>query len=81
MTRYHATPEGNIPFTPAEEAEWDAIAAEAAATAGARAAKTEITALEATITQRRLREAALTQEGKDWLAGVDAQIATLRTQL
>ena len=24
MTRYHATPEGQIPFTPEEEAEWDA---------------------------------------------------------
>ena len=24
MTRFHATPEGNIPFTPEEEAEWDA---------------------------------------------------------
>jgi len=25
MTRYHATPEGNIPFTPEEESEWDAM--------------------------------------------------------
>ena len=24
MTRYHATPEGNVPFTAEEEAEWDA---------------------------------------------------------
>jgi hypothetical protein len=24
MTRYHATPEGQIPFLPEEEAEWDA---------------------------------------------------------
>jgi hypothetical protein len=29
MTRYHATPEGPVPFTPEEEAEWDAIAATA----------------------------------------------------
>tara|TARA_B100000900_G_C20273037_1_gene590837 strand:+ start:137 stop:418 length:282 start_codon:yes stop_codon:yes gene_type:complete len=25
MTRYHATPEGNIPFTAEEELEWDNI--------------------------------------------------------
>lgn len=24
MARFHATPEGNVPFTPEEEAEWDA---------------------------------------------------------
>lgn len=31
MGRFHATAEGNVPFTPEEEAEWDAIeAAEAA---------------------------------------------------
>lgn len=28
MTRYHATSNGNIPFTAEEEAEWDAIKAE-----------------------------------------------------
>lgn len=28
MTRYHATAEGNIPFTPEEEAEWDAMEAD-----------------------------------------------------
>jgi hypothetical protein len=33
MTRYYATPEGNIPFTAEEEAEWDA--ADAAYAAGA----------------------------------------------
>ena len=41
----------------------------------------EIAALEATVTQRRVREAALTDAGKAWLAGVDSQIAALRTQL
>ena len=40
----------------------------------------QILALEATVTQRRLREAALTEEGKAWLAGLDAQIAALRVQ-
>ena len=38
MTRYHATPEGNVPFTPEEEAEWDTQAAEYAAGADDRAA-------------------------------------------
>jgi len=39
-----------------------------------------IQALEASVTQRRLREAALTEAGKAWLADVDAQIAVLRAQ-
>lgn len=38
----------------------------------------EIAALEATVTNRRLREAALTEDGKAWLADVDARIAALR---
>lgn len=29
MTRFHATPEGNVPFTAEEEAEWDAWEADA----------------------------------------------------
>ena len=37
MTRYHATPEGRVPFTPEEEATWDAREAEYAASAGERA--------------------------------------------
>lgn len=41
----------------------------------------QILALEGTVTQRRLREAALTEAGKAWLADVDAQIATLRKGL
>jgi len=38
MTRYHATSNGNIPFTAEEEAEWDAMEAEYTANADARAA-------------------------------------------
>ena len=38
MTRYHATPEGNIPFTPEEEAEWDALEAQVAVEAPLRKA-------------------------------------------
>ena len=38
MTRYHTTPDGNVPFTPEEETEWDAMEAEYAAGADDRAA-------------------------------------------
>jgi hypothetical protein len=38
MTRYKATPDGNVPFTPEEEAEWDVQEAEHAAGADDRAA-------------------------------------------
>lgn len=38
MTRFHATPEGNVPFTAEEEAEWDAQEAAYAAAAGDRKA-------------------------------------------
>ena len=41
----------------------------------------QITALEATVTQRRLRESVTTVDGKAWLANVDTQIAALRAQL
>ena len=38
MTRYKATPNGNVSFTPEEETEWDAMEAEYAAGADDRAA-------------------------------------------
>jgi hypothetical protein len=38
MPRYHATSEGNIPFTAEEEAEYDALATTYAASADARKA-------------------------------------------
>jgi hypothetical protein len=62
MTRYHATPEGNVPFTPEEEAEWDAREAEYAAGADDRAAA-EI---------RTERDAKLTES--DWTQVVDAPV-------
>lgn len=37
-----------------------------------------IVSLEVTMTQRRLREAVLTEAGKAWLVDLDAQIAALR---
>lgn len=38
MARHHMTAEGPVPFTPEEEAEWDAMVAEWAAGASARKA-------------------------------------------
>ncbi len=78
--RYHTTTEGSTPFTPEEEAEADAREAAHAAEAPKIAIRSEITVLEASITQRRTREAILgTDNG--WLANVDSQIAALRAQL
>ncbi len=78
--RYHTTAEGNIPFTAEEEAEAEASEAEWAAGQARREALKQIAELEATITTRRMREAALgTDNG--WLANLDAQIQALRAQL
>ena len=62
MTRYKATPEGTVPFTPEEEAEWDAMEAEYAAGANDRAAA-EI---------RTERDAKLTES--DWTQVADAPV-------
>jgi len=62
MTRYHATLEGNVPFTPEEEAEWDAMEAEYAAGANDRAAA-EI---------RKERDVKLTES--DWTQVADAPV-------
>lgn len=62
MTRYHATPNGNVPFTPEEEAEWDAMEAEWAAGANDRAAA-EI---------RTERDIKLTES--DWTQVADAPV-------
>lgn len=43
--------------------------------------RAQIAALEAAVTNRRIREATLTDVGKAWLAGVDAEITALRKQL
>jgi hypothetical protein len=60
MTRYKSTPEGNIPFTPEEEAEWDALEAQAIAEAPIRKA--------AEVREQRNR---LLSES-DWTQTVDA---------
>lgn len=62
MTRYHLTKNGNVPFTPEEEAEWDAREAEYAAGADDRAA--------AAI--RTERDAKLTS--CDWTQVIDAPV-------
>lgn len=80
MTNYHATSEGNIPFTEKEELEWAAEKAKFAQEAPKLLIKSEIAALEAEITPRRTREAILgTDNG--WLADQEAAIAALRAQL
>jgi hypothetical protein len=62
MTRYKATPNGNVPFTPEEEAEWDAMEAEYAAGADDRAAD-EV---------RTKRDSLLAQS--DWTQVADAPV-------
>lgn len=42
---------------------------------------TDIMLLEATITPRRLRDAVLTESGKQWLVAVELEINNLRKQL
>lgn len=63
MTRYHATPEGNIPFTAEEEAEWDAM--EAAYAAGADTRKAEEV--------RQERNQLLSET--DWMANSDVTMS------
>lgn len=63
MTRYHATPEGNVPFTAEEEAEWDAM--EAAYAAGADDRKAE--------ELRQERDQLLQQT--DWMANSDVTMS------
>ena len=62
MTLYHSTPNGQIPFTSEEEAEWETEQAEYAANANARAAA-EI---------RTERDAKLTDS--DWTQVADAPV-------
>lgn len=40
----------------------------------------EILGIEGTVTQRRMRDAQLTDEGRAWLADVEGRIAALRAQ-
>ena len=73
MTRYKATPDGNVPFTADEEAAWDAKESEYVAGADDRAA-TEV---------RTERDAKLS--ATDWTASTDitmtAEMTTYRQAL
>ena len=69
MTRYKATPDGNVPFTPEEETEWDAMEAEYAAGADDRAAakiRTERDVKLAETDWTQVADAPVSQE--DWAA-------------
>jgi hypothetical protein len=70
-----------MPLSAADIAQRDADRVAWLAGAAGRATLEKISALEAAVTQRRLREAALTPEGKDWLAAQDAKIAAERAKL
>lgn len=80
MARFHATSEGNVPFTEEEELQWDAELTEYAKEQPKILIKAEIAALEATISPRRTREAILGTDN-NWLAHQEAAIAALRAQL
>jgi hypothetical protein len=79
MNRHHMTAEGMIPFTPEEEAEMDAMEATHIATRFNATIDAQIAALEAKLTQRRLREAVISGDNS-FIADIDAQITTLRAQ-
>jgi hypothetical protein len=80
MTNYHATSEGNIPFTEEEEIEWATEKAKFVQEQPKILVKAKIAALEAAITPRRQREAILSIDN-GWLADVELQIGQLRQQL
>jgi hypothetical protein len=80
MARFHATSEGNIPFTEEEELQFDAELAEHAKEQAKIIIKAQITALEASVTPRRQREAILSID-TTWLADIELQIGQLRQQL
>lgn len=75
-----------VPLTADEEARYKAEAAQILADAPKVAAQAEINRLEATITQRRQREAGAddaggSQSGRDWMKAQEAKIATERGKL
>jgi hypothetical protein len=63
MTRFHATPEGNIPFTAEEEAEWDAMEVQYTSETDTREAEKV----------RQERNQLLQQT--DWMAGSDVTMS------
>lgn len=80
MTRFHATSEGNVPFTEEEELQWAAQVLKYENEQPRILIKSEIAILEATITPRRVREAILGMDN-GWLTDMDSMIQALRAQL
>jgi len=76
-----AYPNGLKPFTPEEESQRDADEAAWEAAKPQLETLAKIAVLEIQVTQRRLREAALTDEGKAWLQNIEDQIAAERARL
>ncbi|HAF39097.1 MAG TPA: hypothetical protein DCG72_08945 [Gammaproteobacteria bacterium] len=81
MARFHVKNGERVPFTPKEEAEFDARQAAVIAAQPINDVLAEITRLERLETPRRLAEAVLTTEGKTWLANNRALIAAERAKL
>ena len=79
--RHHMTQDGPVPFTTQEETARDAEEKKWADGEVVRNATAEICRLEETITPRRLRDALANDEGKAWVAAVEAKIATERGKL
>ena len=67
--------------TPEEVAEIEQRKIDGATVAVNAPVLSAITALESTVTPRRIREAVTTDAGKTWMASIDAQIADLRKTL
>ena len=81
MARHHMVNDVKVMYTQSEE---DARDAEEKAVADAKPrndALRKIKELESTITNRRLREALATDEGKTWIAGVEDLIEVERGKL
>jgi len=70
-----------VELSPLEQAERDAIEQDRAVNGARYDALAEIDRLEAEVTNRRLREAVLTQDGADWLSNQEALIAAERAKL
>ena len=81
MARHSMVNGEKIPFTPAEEIARDAKEKAWADGKATRNAMVEIEKLESSITPRRLRDALANDEGKAWVAAVEAKIATERGKL
>ena len=80
MTRFHATKNGNVPFTAEEETARDAEEQAWADGATKRDAMKEIQRLESTVTPRRIREMT-TADGAKWVDDVEKLIAVERGKL